>query len=263
MTDPASRPLPAIAELRADDAWRSIEFISDLHLSEDTPLTFAAFARYLRHTDADAVFILGDLFEAWIGDDASDRGFEAQCAALLAEASKQHVIGFMHGNRDFLVGAELLESCGVIFLSDPTVLCAFGQRVLLSHGDALCLSDTAYQRFRAIVRDTEWQRAFLARPLDERRNVARQLREESRQLKSRHRPGEWFDVDADEALRWMREAATPVLIHGHTHMPGSNALAAGFQRHVLSDWDLDHPHAAPRAEVVRWQPGGLARIAPP
>ena len=260
MADAASA-LPAFAQLRARDTWRAIEFVSDLHLGNDTPLTFDAFARYLRRTDADAVFILGDLFEVWVGDDARDHGVEAQCAELLADAAKQRFIGFMHGNRDFLVGTELLDACGVVFVADPTVLCAFGQRRLLTHGDALCLSDTAYQRFRALVRSDEWQRDFLTQPLAERRNAARRMREESQQRKREQRGGEWFDVDADEALRWMRAAGTPVLIHGHTHVPGSNALAAGFERHVLSDWDLDHSHAAPRAEVLRWQRSGLARVA--
>jgi UDP-2,3-diacylglucosamine pyrophosphatase LpxH len=157
--------LPAFAELRAPPLWQAIDFLSDLHLSQSTPRTFEALATHLRCTDADAVLVLGDLFEVWVGDDARHDGFEAECAAMLAEASAHRFIGFMAGNRDFLVGADMLRHCGVVRLADPTVLVAFGQRTLLTHGDALCLSDVDYQAFRAQVRDPAWQRQFLAMPL--------------------------------------------------------------------------------------------------
>jgi UDP-2,3-diacylglucosamine hydrolase len=240
--------------------WRAIDFISDLHLAENTPRTFAAFAAHLRGTDADAVVILGDLFEVWVGDDARHAGFEADCAQVLADATARIVVAFMAGNRDFLVGADLLDACGVRHLPDPTLLEAFGERVLLTHGDALCLSDTPYQQFRALVRSPEWQRDFLARSLPERRRIARGYREESQQNKMRK--GTWTDVDKPAALAWLQAAQSRRVVHGHTHMPADETIAPGVVRHVLSDWDLDDAGSPPRAQVLRWQASGFARVAP-
>jgi UDP-2,3-diacylglucosamine hydrolase len=261
MADRADCAIPALARFDAPPTWQAIDFLSDLHLCDSTPRTFEALATHLRCAEADAVFILGDLFEVWVGDDARHEGFEAECAAMLSEASAHRFIAFMAGNRDFLVGAEMLAHCGVMHLADPTVLSAFGQRLLLSHGDALCLSDLPYQRFRAEVRSDAWQQRFLSQPLDVRRRIARDIRAESRQRKAQQRPDEWFDLDADCTRRWLQAAAAPALLHGHTHVPATHALGDGLTRHVLSDWDFDHA-GAPRADVLRWQPSGLARIAP-
>ena len=249
MADAALPALPTFFELHAPPGWRAIDLISDLHLSADMPATFAAWSDHLRATDADAVFMLGDLFEVWVGDDARHDGFEARCADVLAEAASQRTLAFMCGNRDFLVGGELLKACGILALPDPTVLVAFGERVLLSHGDALCLSDRDYQTFRAMVRTAAWQRDFLARPLAERRALARGIRAESESRKAGV-GDEWFDIDTAAAARWMHESGTPTLIHGHTHRPGTHSIAPGCTRHVLSDWDLDDA-ARPRAEVLR------------
>jgi UDP-2,3-diacylglucosamine hydrolase len=262
MADPGAPALPAFAELHAPALWQTIDFLSDLHLSEATPRTFEALATHLRCTEADAVFILGDLFEVWVGDDARHEGFEAECAAMLAEASAHRFIGFMAGNRDFLVGAEMLAHCGVVRLADPTVLVAFGQRTLLTHGDALCLSDVDYQAFRATVRSDEWQREFLARPLEQRRRIAGDIRAESQRRKSRQQAGTWFDVDEAELRRWMERAGAPRVVHGHTHVPARHPMGPDLVRYVLSDWDFDHPGGAPRADVLRWQAGDLARLAP-
>ena len=181
---PASRDaapsLPQLWELAAPAEWRAIDFISDLHLQASQPRSFEAFAAHLRHTPADAVFILGDLFEAWVGDDARHDPFEAQVAEVLKDAAAERCVAFMAGNRDFLVGGSFLRECGVMGLPDPTVLRAFGERVLLTHGDALCLADTAYQRFRAEVRTEHFRHSFLARPLAERRAIASQMRDASR-----------------------------------------------------------------------------------
>ena len=242
----------------APAAWRAIDFISDLHLAEDTPRTFEAWAHYLRHTSADAVFILGDLFEVWVGDDARLDGFEARCAAVLVDAAARRTVGFMVGNRDFLLGPAMLEACGVLALADPTVFSAFGERVLLTHGDEMCIADIAYQQFRGVVRGASWQRDFLARPLAERRATARAMRAESERRKMGSGP--WFDVDRATALAAMGDAAAPTLVHGHTHRPGNESLAPGMSRLVLSDWDLDHEPA--RAEVLRWQAKGFTRVAP-
>jgi UDP-2,3-diacylglucosamine hydrolase len=257
----ATAPLPTFWEFSAPPQWSAIDFLSDLHLSEDTPNTFDAWAAHLRHTRASAVFMLGDLFDVWVGDDARHAGFEARCAEVMAEAAAHITVAFMAGNRDFLVGGELLKSCGVLALPDPTVLLAFGERLMLSHGDALCLDDVEYQQFRTLVRSEGWQREFLAQPLEQRRAQAQQMRERSEQRKQAQMPGTWIDIDAATAVRWMHEADTPTLIHGHTHRPAREALAPGQVREVLSDWDLDD-HGPRRAEVLRLRHGGLQRIAP-
>ena len=260
MTTDDSLALPTFWEMQASAEWSTIDFISDLHLAEETPQTFDAFASYLRQTRADAVFILGDLFEVWVGDDARHEGFEARCAEVLCEASTHCALGFMVGNRDFLVGADMLKACGVLALADPTVMLAFGERIMLTHGDALCMADVAYQRFRAVVRNPAWRRDFLARPLAERRRLAREVRDESERRKLEQLAGRDADIDFATAVRWMHEAGTTVLIHGHTHRPGTDGLAPGFLRHVLSDWDLDQTDGPPRAEVLRWTAGGLKRL---
>lgn len=256
----AASALPPFWEYAAPPAWKSIDFISDLHLAENTPGTFSAWAEYMAKTPADAVFILGDLFEAWVGDDSRVSGFERQCVEVLAGAARERTLAFMVGNRDFLVGAAMLDECGVMALPDPTVLAAFGQQLMLSHGDALCLADVDYQKFRAEVRREAWRERFLAMPLATRREIARQVRHASEARKHDTPMHEWADVDAREAARWMHAAATPVLIHGHTHRPGSNELAPGFTRHVLSDWDLEPPSA--RAQVLRLTASGVERVAP-
>jgi UDP-2,3-diacylglucosamine hydrolase len=251
---------PRAPEVVAPDAWRRIDFISDLHLAQDTPRTFAAARDYLLNTHADAVFILGDLFEAWVGDDARFEGFEAAGAAMLTEAAKRRPISFMVGNRDFLLGREMLDACGVQALSDPTVLSAFGTHALLSHGDAWCIADTEYQQFRGMVRDPTWQAQVLAKPLAERRTLARSIRSESERKAAEHR-GEWADVDTAIALDWLHATNAVTLVHGHTHRPASNLLAPGCVRHVLSDWELDHA-TPPRAQVLRWSAQGWARLTP-
>ena len=252
--------IPTIHAMTAPAGWRAIDFISDLHLADDMPRTFAAWADYLQHTRADAVFILGDLFEVWAGDDGRDDEFERRCVEVLARAAGERAIGFMAGNRDFLVGAAMLDACGLFALPDPSVLLAFGERVLLTHGDALCLSDVAYQQFRSQVRSAAWRADFLGRPLDERRALARRLRDGSEQRKRQMAAHDWPDIDAAAALRWMDAASAPTLIHGHTHRPASGPIAPGRVRHVLSDWDLDRPPA--RAEVLRLDAGGLRRLSP-
>jgi UDP-2,3-diacylglucosamine hydrolase len=251
--------LPAFYEFEAPKAWGAIDFISDLHLSEATPRTFSAFAAYLRATPADAVFILGDLFEVWVGDDARGRPFERACTDALAEAASHRQLAFMVGNRDFLVGSAMLRACGFMGLPDPAVLGAWGQRLLLTHGDALCLADLPYQAFRQQVRSSAWQDPFLARPLGERLRLAAEMRRAS---KTRRRfDGEaGSDIDAAEAVRWMHAMGTAEMIHGHTHRPGSESLGPGFKRHVLSDWDLD---TADRCELLRLSRGGLQRLQPP
>ncbi|MGJ7486774.1 UDP-2,3-diacylglucosamine diphosphatase [Variovorax sp. LT2P21] len=238
----------AFAELVAPAAWHTVDLLSDLHLQASEPVTFDAWRGYLETTPADALFILGDLFEVWVGDDAAALpGFEAQCADLLRAASLRRPIFFMHGNRDFLVGPDFAARCGFTLLEDPTVLVLHGQRWLLSHGDALCLEDTDYLEFRAQVRTPAWQQAFLSQPLEVRRTLARSMRTQSEQRKTT--PGMvWADVDPNAAREWLNRAHAHTLVHGHTHRPAEHALGDGLRRIVLSDWDADaHP---PRAQVL-------------
>jgi UDP-2,3-diacylglucosamine hydrolase len=260
--DPAAAtppgPLPAYFEFDAPADWRAIDFISDLHLCEAMPRTFDAWVRYLHHTSADAVFMLGDLFEVWVGDDMRTRAFEQRCTEVLAEAAGHRQLAFMAGNRDFLLGAAMLSDAGLMGLPDPTVLSAWGRNVLLSHGDALCLADKGYQVFRSEVRSAPWQTQFLARTLADRLGIAAEIRRHS-ELQRRFDGDASADVDVDEAVRWMHALGTPELVHGHTHRPGSQTLAPGFKRHVLSDWDLDH---AQRAQVLRLSHAGFERLAP-
>ena len=250
-------PQPPVLEAPA--SWRTVEFISDLHLHESEPDTFAAWRLYLRQTRADAVFLLGDIFEVWVGDDAVSPGsFEARCLEVLNEASRQRPLFFQRGNRDFLVGADFFVRSGLHDLADPCVLAWADQRWLLSHGDALCLDDRDYMRFRAEVRSPVWQQAFLARPLEERQALARHWR---RQSEARKRSGaDYADLDAGATRAWLQAAGATTLIHGHTHRPGRHELGDGLSREVLSDWDLAAQPA--RAQVLRLQQGHLSRLLP-
>lgn len=243
---------PRFAELIAPAHWKVVDFISDLHLQPGEPATVELWRHYMSHTRADAVFILGDLFEVWVGDDGpaatdAEAHFERTCAGVLRTASAQRPVYFMHGNRDFLLGEDFARDTGMVLLSDPTVLDFGDQRWLLSHGDAMCLDDREYLQFRQQVRHPDWQRDFLARPLSERREVARGLREQS---EARKRSGAVYaDVDADLTHSSLQAANARHLIHGHTHRPADHALANDRMRHVLSDWDA---LATPlRAEVLR------------
>jgi UDP-2,3-diacylglucosamine hydrolase len=250
---------PRAQELVAPQGWRTVELISDLHLQPEQPDNFEAWRRYLAATEADAVFLLGDLFEAWIGDDsAAGPGFEGDCAEVLRAASRRRPVFFLHGNRDFLLGPGFAATIGVTLLSDPTVFDFGGQRWLLSHGDALCLDDTEYQAFRRQVRSPAWQAAVLARPLTERRAMARAMRSESEDMKRTDRP--YADVDTQAALAWLRAADAQVLVHGHTHRPGDHALDASHRRIVLSDWDAEAQ--PPRREALRLTRAGAAERVP-
>lgn len=249
---------PAFFQYDAPKEWRAIDFISDLHLSESMPRTFAAWARHLRNSTADAVVMLGDLFEVWVGDDARQRPFERQCVDVMADAASRRVMAFMPGNRDFLLGHAMVLDCGLISLPDPTRLVAWGQSVVLSHGDALCLDDLPYQAFRREVRSPAWQAGFLARPLGDRLNLAAEMRRQS--MDRRRFDGDaGSDIDTAQAVMWLHALGSAELVHGHTHRPGSSTLAPGYRRHVLSDWDLDTGH---RAEVLRLTRQGFERVPP-
>jgi UDP-2,3-diacylglucosamine hydrolase len=236
-------------ELRAPTSWQCIDFISDLHLQVSEQLNFAGFRGYLERTCADAVFILGDLFEVWVGDDilSTRTGFEWECSQALRSTSDRLSVYVMQGNRDFLMGDDLMQACGATLLDDPTVLTFGGTRWLLTHGDALCLADSGYIQFRSVVRTANWQQEFLAKPLQDRLDLARAMREQSESRKQAN--AVVADVDPAETLRCLQEAHAHHIVHGHTHKPCDHDVPGYGKRFVLSDWDLTAPR--PRAEVLR------------
>lgn len=260
------------AELTAPAQWQTIELISDLHLDPSHPQTAQSFLRYADTTCADAVLILGDLFEAWVGDDMRHQAFEAEMVGALRRLGQRCWLGIMVGNRDFLMGQELMADCHAHALPDPLVLNAFGLRRLITHGDAWCLDDQPYLAFRQQVRQPAWQTAFLQQPLEQRLATARHMRQASEARKrEQNSPAEWADVDPARALAWLQATECQELIHGHTHRPGRSPLRPAHDRtssssttahrEVLSDWDADQA-ASPRAEVLRLSPAGLTRLTP-
>lgn len=253
-------PLPRFAELTAPSAWQSVEFISDLHLQASDPATFDTWRRYMGSSRADALFILGDLFEVWVGDDLVDEpGFASDCASVLQAAARRMPVFVMHGNRDFLMGDGLMRMAGATLLDDPTVFTFGGARWLLTHGDALCISDTNYMRFRAQVRDATYQRAFLAKPLAERVAIGRAMRAESDARKGEGPRPDYGTVDDALAAQWLAAADAKTMIHGHTHQPREHDLGHGLTRIVLSDWDF--AATPPRCEVLRVDVWGAQRVS--
>jgi UDP-2,3-diacylglucosamine hydrolase len=252
--------MPRVAQLMAAPSWRTVDFISDLHLQPSEPQTVQAWRDYLARTTADAVFILGDLFEVWVGDDALDEpdSFEAECAAVLQAAAQKRPLFFMVGNRDFLAGEDFLRRSGMTGLADPTLLQWDETRILLSHGDALCLDDVEYQQFRALSRSDAWRRQVLAQTLAARRALGKSARSESEMRKQSGAP--YADADAAMTATWMQAADARWLIHGHTHQPANHALGQERWRIVLSDWHIDAD--THRAEVLRVTPGGWQRLSP-
>jgi UDP-2,3-diacylglucosamine hydrolase len=246
---------PPVSQLHAPATWRTVDLISDLHLQASEPATFAVWQRYMDHTPADAVLILGDLFEVWVGDDAvAQSPFLQSCTKVLKSAGQRLVLGLMHGNRDFLIGASFVQDCHAHFLADPTVLRFGAVSWLLSHGDALCLADVAYQQFRRQVRTPEWRSDFLKHPLAHRLALARGIRDESEARKRLGSAQIYADADSTLCQSWLSAAGAHTLIHGHTHQPADHLLPcdASGQAHarwVLSDWDAGAQPA--RAQVLR------------
>jgi len=203
-------------------------FISDLHLQESRPDITKAFLGFLENTayKAERLYILGDLFEAWIGDDDQNNLISEIQAALL-KTNKTTKIFFLHGNRDFLIGTEFASSSGLEILNDPTIEEMFGNRVLLMHGDLLCIEDHDYQAFRKTSRDAKWQDEFLNKSIEERREIAHKLRTISKEATGIKKE-DIMDVSATEVIRTMEESAVNLLIHGHTHRPKSHKITVNI-----------------------------------
>ena len=217
-------------------------FISDLHLSADHPHSIAAFQRFIATLapQAEVLYILGDLFEYWAGDDDRHDPFHAQVVSALHDLSKRGIkIFLMHGNRDLLMGDALAKAAGATLLDDPTLLELYGTPTLISHGDKLCIDDVEYQQFRAQVHDAGFQKNFLAQPLAARKVYIEQLRQHSTTAKQ-SKDSAIMDVNIDAVAALLREHNYPRLIHGHTHRPKRHEHVVdghSCERWVLSDWD--------------------------
>jgi UDP-2,3-diacylglucosamine hydrolase len=231
-------------------------FISDLHLSEERPAANERFFALLEDeaASADALYILGDLFEYWIGDEDLETPFNAVVAGFFRRlAAGGTKLRFMHGNRDFLIGERFAAATGAELLADPTVL----NGTLLMHGDTLCTDDADYQAWRRTARSAEWQREFLAKPLRERRAAVQGLREKSKEV-IQAKPADIMDVNETAVRAAFRRHGVARLVHGHTHRPGVHRLEVDgrrCERWVLPDWYgrggyLELADGKPR--LVRW-----------
>ena len=211
-------------------------FISDLHLEATRPGTVRALRRFLlEHQDCDALYILGDLFEVWVGDD-DDAPLAREVAEMLQRFSAAGPsLYLMQGNRDFLLGKQFCEQVGAKLLRDPCVVNLYGEPTLLLHGDSLCTRDTEYQAFRKTTRTRAWQTELLSRSLEERRNLARELRNRSREANS-NKAEDIMDVTLADVERALLDHEVRRMIHGHTHRPARHDHTAGT-RWVLGDWD--------------------------
>jgi UDP-2,3-diacylglucosamine hydrolase len=231
-------------------------FISDLHLSEDRPEANERFFRFIEHdaAGAHALFILGDLFEYWIGDEDSETPFNAVITGFLRRlAASGTRIAIMHGNRDFLLGEAFARASGATLLADPCVV----DGTLLMHGDTLCIDDHDYQAWRRTARSETFQREFLAKPLAERRATVEGLREKSKEV-IQAKPADIMDVNDDAVREALRRHGASRLVHGHTHRPGRHRLEVDgrvCERWVLPDWYGAGGYlelAGERPRLVRW-----------
>ncbi len=235
-------------------------FASDIHLSAHRPAAVAAFLEFLAGPvrGADRLYLLGDVFDLWLGDDDVRAPHPEVEAALADTVSAGVPVDLMRGNHDFLLGDAFAERTGCRLIDEPHVIDTMDERTILLHGDTLCTRDVEYQAFRRYARDPTTQRAFLARPMEERGQEAAKIRAAS-DSRTRLKPEDIMDVTDDEVARVLAEYGATRMIHGHTHRPGVHeiALRAGpATRIVLGDW-YDH-----RGMVLRWDEAGC-RLVPP
>jgi UDP-2,3-diacylglucosamine hydrolase len=213
-------------------------FISDLHLSDDHPELLDQFEAFIAQqaTQAEALYILGDLFEAWIGDDCKSAAADRVAEALHALSTRGTRIYFIHGNRDFLLGQQYADRCGMILLPDPSLIDCEGKKVLITHGDLLCTDDKNYQKLRRIVH-TRWiQRLFLALPLSFRETLAKALRKESMKANP-HKIAALMDTTPATVAAWFQVHDLQLMVHGHTHKPAHHQVG-NTHRYVLGAWDI-------------------------
>lgn len=228
-------------------------FISDLHLDANRPEIGVQFLAFLggEAEQADTLYILGDLFEAWLGDDDPNPYYADMKAALRKLVDTGVPVFFMHGNRDFMIGEDFATETGVTILNDPEVVDLHGEKVLLSHGDALCTDDVEYQKFRAMTRDPEWQAMMRAKTIEERIKIAIAARQASL-ARGETLDDEITDVNQDAVKEIIRKHGVDIILHGHTHRPAIHELKLDDRtatRIVLGDW-------YEQGSVVRWDEDG-------
>lgn len=228
-------------------------FISDLHLESDRPEISEQFLAFLdgEARGAEALYILGDLFEVWLGDDDPNPYYLDMKLALRALSIAEVPVFFMHGNRDFMIGQQFAADTGITILDDPTVVNIYGRNVLLSHGDALCTDDVQYQQVRTMTRDPQWQSMMLAKSIEERIAFAVQAREQSI-ARGESINAEITDVNQDAVVAMLRKYRVDTMLHGHTHRPAVHDIDLGSStatRIVMGDW-------YEQGSVVRWDPLG-------
>lgn len=230
-------------------------FLSDLHLPPGPSPFREGFRRFLEGParDAEAVYILGDLFEYWIGDDIGMQDYAPEVAQLAALSQRGVRIFFQRGNRDFLVGEDFCQISGVELLRDPEVIELYGTPIVLSHGDLLCTDDVGYQRWRRFAHNPTAQSIFRALPRAWRERVAQRIRGRSNNQK-RYKAEDIMDVNATAVTAFFQLSGARRLIHGHTHRPERHELAGGIQRIVLADWRPD------RMEYLVVTPDGMERL---
>ena len=258
-------------------------FISDLHLSAEQPHGMAAFQRFIAaltpqacpdetstrlskddsqvagyepNRRTEALYILGDLFDYWAGDDDLEDAFHAQVIASLRSLAQHGTrIYLLHGNRDLLMGAALANACQATLLDDPVLIDLYGSPTLLSHGDLLCTHDTEYQRYRAQVHDADFQRQFLAKPIAERKAYIAQLRSRS-MAEKQSKDSAIMDVNDDAVAALLRKHGYPRLIHGHTHLPKRHEHRVdghSCERWVLGDWNDKANALRCDSSGIRWE----------
>jgi UDP-2,3-diacylglucosamine hydrolase len=236
-------------------------FISDLHIDASRPPIARQFLSFLEleAAHAEALYILGDLFESWVGDDDPDSAQAAAIQGIRALTSRGVPCFVMHGNRDFLLSSRFCEASGAELLADPIMLSLYGERILVMHGDALCTDDRAYQRLRATVRDPDWQHRFLALPVKARRALAGAARAGSQAHMAAMDDNTITDVNADSVAQALRGAGLTTLLHGHTHRPAIHAIEVDGRpctRIVLGDW-------YDQGSLLRWDEKGPELISLP
>lgn len=245
---------------------RDAVFASDVHLSPDHPATTAAFVDFVNREVAGRTrrfFVLGDLFEYWVGDEDGDEPLARTIATRFRALVDDGVeVAFLHGNRDFLIGPALADRAGLTLLPDPFATTIGGVALLLSHGDALCTDDVDYQRFRAVSRNPAWQQAVLARPLAERRAMAAGARAES-EIAKRSKSMAIMDVNDGATCALLAAHPGAILVHGHTHRPARHVHDVGGAaraRYVLTDWDAEAE--PPRGGGLVLEGGAIGVLGP-
>ena len=232
----------------------AVLFISDLHLDVERPESLERFVGFVKNEAiyAERLFILGDMFEVWIGDDENDPRFDPVLDALASLRTYEVPCYIMHGNRDFLIGDTFSDRTGCRIMSDYVTVEVYGKTMLLTHGDLLCTDDVPYMRLRTTVRDESWQVSFLKKPIGERREIAASMRAQSK-TETASKPSDIMDVNQAAVEETMRSHGVLYLIHGHTHRPGVHRFELDGQnatRVVLGDW-YDEP------TILQWDSHGF------